>query len=56
MTQQIKCFPLLSPSTGEIRQVVFSMGLTSSPDTGGLPALFYKHYWNIIHAEVIDDG
>ena len=42
------------PTADEIKKVVFSMGSNKSPGADGMPALFFKFYWNVIGGEVIE--
>ena len=41
------------PSREEIRKVVFGMKSLKAPGPDGFPALFYKHYWDIVGDQVV---
>ncbi|KAL5558341.1 hypothetical protein UlMin_034552 [Ulmus minor] len=41
------------PTWDEVRDVVFSMGAFKAPGPDGMPALFYKTYWNIVGWDLV---
>ena len=41
------------PTREEINKVVFGMKSLKSPGPDGFPALFYKHYWDIVGDQVV---
>ncbi|KAK6146274.1 hypothetical protein DH2020_020143 [Rehmannia glutinosa] len=42
------------PSNSEIKEVVFDMGSDSSPGPDGFNGVFYRHFWDVISANVSD--
>ncbi|XP_065629740.1 uncharacterized protein LOC136067578 [Quercus suber] len=41
------------PSRDEIKKVVFGMKALKAPGPDGFPALFYKHYWDIVGDQLV---
>ena len=41
------------PSRDEIKKVVYGMKALKAPDPDGFPALFYKHYWDIVGNQLV---
>jgi hypothetical protein len=41
------------PTPQEIKKVVFEMYDLKAPGPDGLPALFYKKYWDVVGADVV---
>ena len=41
------------PTRDEIRKVMFEMKSLKAPGPDGFPALFYKHYWEIVGDQIV---
>ncbi|KAK3230766.1 hypothetical protein Dsin_002647 [Dipteronia sinensis] len=37
----------------EVRTVVFDMNPITAPDSDGLPAIFYQHYWQLVGSNIV---
>ncbi|KAJ7972899.1 reverse transcriptase [Quillaja saponaria] len=53
ISEEDNAFLCAIPDEEEIRSTIFSMNSNKAPGPDGLSALFYKHYWPIIHLEVV---
>ena len=55
VSQEMNLFLMKDFSDDEIKEALDNMGDLKAPGADGMPALFYKQFWDIVGADIIKE-